>query len=150
MVAPATAVYVDTSALMRALLENDAELLQLLRDASVRVTSELTLTEAPRTLWRARIAKRITAAQQQSLLQAIREFEAHCRIIELDRTVFERAREQFPVEFLGTLDALHLASALQYVSHVAPLVVASTDGRLRDNAMAMGLRVFPSEESRQP
>ncbi len=146
MVTPESTLYVDTSALMRALLEKDVELLHALREARVRVSSALTFTEASRTLWRARVAKRITAAQQQTLLQALRDFEAHCQIIELDRTVLERAREQFPVEFLGTLDALHLASALQYVNHVAPLAVASTDRRLRENARGMGLRVFPAEE----
>ncbi|MGA9520487.1 MAG: hypothetical protein WBV82_03430 [Myxococcaceae bacterium] len=61
-------------------------------------------------------------------------------------TVLERAREQFPVEFLGTLDALHLSSALHYVSHVAPLVILSTNRRLRENARALGLRVFPPED----
>jgi predicted nucleic acid-binding protein len=139
------ALYVDTSALMRALLEGDEELLALLRAAPVRVTSALTLVEAPRVLWRALLHQRIDARQQQDLLQALREFEAHCRIIPLEHPVLERARERFPVEFVGTLDALHLASALLYAHRLGPLRIASTDERLRQNARSLGMRVCPAQ-----
>lgn len=140
-------LYIDTSALLRALLERDEVLLEVLTRAPARVTSSLTFTEAPRALWRALLVKRIDAEQRQVLLQVLRDFESHCQVIELDREVLERAREQFPLEFVGTLDALHLASALLYAARVGPVAVVSTDSRLRANAKALGLRVLPVDDA---
>jgi hypothetical protein len=57
--------------------------------------------------------------------------------------VLARAGEAFPLEPLRTLDAIHLASAALYSREVDPLVVLSVDARLRDNAVALGLRVTP-------
>lgn len=139
------AVYVETSALMRALLEEDERLTQRILEAAERVTSELTFAEASRSLWRALRKGRITVVQQRAILQALRDFRAHCEVLQIDAAVLERVGQEFPVEFLGTLDALHLSSVLVYEEKVGPLTVLSVDNRLRENAVALGLDLHSLE-----
>jgi hypothetical protein len=64
---------------------------------------------------------------------------ARLTIIDLTRPVLERASQPSPVT-LGTLDALHLASALAWREHAsADVVLATHDARLGSAARALGL-----------
>ena len=136
-------LYVETSALLNALLEGNAALRRTLVESPVLVTSRLTLTEARRALRRAQHTRRITAAQRTLLLNALAEFEARCRVLALDEAVCARAEETFPVEHVATLDALHLASAVLYQQEVEQVAVASCDARVRENAVALGFALVP-------
>lgn len=53
------------------------------------------------------------------------------------------ARQSFPVEPVRTLDAIHLATALEWHKRIEPVAVLSTDERVRSNARALGLQVIP-------
>jgi hypothetical protein len=68
-------------------------------------------TESPRTLDRVRIRARLSdvevARRRAMILNLIDALE----LIEIDSTVLDRAAQPMPTE-LGTLDAIHLASAL--------------------------------------
>jgi hypothetical protein len=57
--------------------------------------------------------------------------------------VLLRARARVPQEPVCTLDALHLATALQFLEAAGTLTLISLDARIRDNAVALGLAVAP-------
>lgn len=58
--------------------------------------------------------------------------------------IVERARRAFPVEPVGTLDAIHLASALIVRSTILSLGLLSLDDRIRHAGEQLGFRVQPS------
>ena len=67
---PATASslrYIESSALVAALLEQDAEALAELRELGRRVTSALTFAEATRAVLRARVTRRIAPDEETVL-----------------------------------------------------------------------------------
>jgi len=57
--------------------------------------------------------------------------------------ILRRVGESFPREYLGTLDAIHLATALHLSAQdvITDLVVLTRDARVRENAMALRLKV---------
>jgi hypothetical protein len=66
---------------------------------------------------------------------------ASCGEIVVDASVMSRARQNFPVEPVRPLDALHLASVLARDQAVGRLTLASCDDRVRANAL--GYDVVP-------
>jgi predicted nucleic acid-binding protein len=131
-------VYVESSALLAALLEHDASAQATIRVASRRVSSALTLTEARRALVRARVIGRLTASQEKLAVQSLETFAGRCDIMAVTDDVLLRAARAFPVEPIRTLDAIHLAS-VEMLGEPPPLITVLTrDSRVRDNAGAMG------------
>ena len=64
-------------------------------------------------------------------------------MLPLGPAVIDRARKPFPAEPIRTLDALHLASALNAAETLDDLSVLSLDRRIRSSARALGLSVLP-------
>jgi predicted nucleic acid-binding protein len=140
--APSTAalssVYVESSGLLAALLEQDPSARETVRGPGRRVTSALTLAEAARGILRARVAGRLTPDQERTAIRALRTFERRCTIISITETVLTRAGRPFPVEPIRTLDAIHLAT-LELLGEAPQLVtVVTRDTRVRENAQALG------------
>jgi predicted nucleic acid-binding protein len=71
----------------------------------------------------------------------------HWVTFDLDAEVVERARRPFPAEPIGTLDAIHLATAVLARSLVPELALLSLDERVRRSAGRMGFRVIPEDDS---
>jgi predicted nucleic acid-binding protein len=68
---------------------------------------------------------------------------AHLDLIPLNVAVLRRAGSGFPTP-LGTLDAIHLATALLWVENAAtPLTLLTHDRQLATAARACGLPVYP-------
>jgi predicted nucleic acid-binding protein len=55
--------------------------------------------------------------------------------------VLERSGRPFPVEPIRTLDAVHLATAEMLGVPPQLVTIVTRDGRLRDNALALGYSV---------
>jgi hypothetical protein len=72
---------------------------------------------------------------------AVRSLLARLAFVELERTVLTRALEPFPVP-VGTLDALHLASAEFLRRQAQDIAVASYDLQMVRAAKAMGMEVY--------
>lgn len=136
-------LYVETSALLRALLEGDGPLRASLSGEGL-YTSALTFVEAARAIARARREDRLSAPQAREAERQLAAFERACDVIALDEEVLRRAREPLPAEPVRTLDALHLASILVLDDALGGFEVASCDDRVRRNAAALGLTVLPS------
>jgi predicted nucleic acid-binding protein len=67
---------------------------------------------------------------------------ASLELVEIDGTVLDRAAQPMPTE-LGTLDAIHLASALLFRESTGEeLMMATHDRALALGAQAHGIRVI--------
>ena len=133
--------YIESSALVAALLERDADALKSVRSRGRKVTSALTIAEAARAILRARAAARLTADQERSAVRALRRFERRCFLVAVTDSILARVRRPFPVEPIRTLDAVHLATA-ELLGEPPPLIVVVTrDVRVRNNAQALGYTV---------
>lgn len=130
--------YIETSALLTALLEGDAASRKALRGPGRRITSALTLAEAHRAVTRTRVSGRITSRQERALTRALRTFGARCDLVAVTDDVLARAGRAFPVEPIRTLDALHLATLELLGEPPALVTVVTRDERVRTNAVAIG------------
>jgi predicted nucleic acid-binding protein len=141
MAAQTTVRYMESSALVAALLERDTAVVKEVPRGTQQVTSALTLAEAARAIIRARATGRLTGEEEQAAVRALRTFERRCFILDVDRAVLDRVRRPFPVEPIRTLGAVHLATA-EHLGEPPPLVtIVTRDGRVRENAEALGYLV---------
>lgn len=102
------------------------------------MTSALTFAESGRAIIRARAAGRLTAADEQAAVRALRTFERRCFVLDVNRAVLARVRRRFPLEPIRTLDAVHLATAEVLGESPQLVTVVSRDARVRENAQALG------------
>lgn len=132
--------YVDASVLLRvALRQPDA--LPEWRQIERGVSSALILTESLRTLDRLRLRARLSDAEVSSRRAKILELIASLELVEVDAVVLERAAQPMPTE-LGTLDAIHLATALLWrEQYGGELAMATHDAALGLAARAHGIPV---------
>lgn len=130
--------YVESSALVAALIQADEEARTSLRTGPRHVTSALTFAEAARALVRARVGERITADQERRALRALQQFERRCYVVSITDEVLARVRRPFPVEPVRTLDAIHLATAETLGELPQLMTIVTRDHRVRDNAIALG------------
>src|SRR5205807_8980448 len=77
-----------------------------------RITAALTFAEAARALVRARVAARLTPAEERAALRGLQTFKRRCDIDSVTATVLARAGRPYPVEPVRTLDAVHLATEI--------------------------------------
>jgi uncharacterized protein len=130
--------YVESSALLAALLEQDSSAIAALRAREQLVTSGLTFAESARAVVRARVTGRLTPEQERAALRALRTFERRCGVIAVTDAVLQRAGRPFPVEPIRTLDAIHLATAELLGEPPQLVTILTRDIRVRDNAKALG------------
>lgn len=108
-------VYLDTSAVLRAILEagTTPDIEARVAEAESLVTSRLSLVESARALIRARESGRISELQFADAEREIGAIWARCHIWEISRAVCARASVVAPQTGLRTLDAIHLATVLE-------------------------------------
>jgi len=135
--------YVETSALLRVLLDGDAGLQPEISGEGL-VTSALTFVEAARAIVRARRERRLDARAAREAERQLAAFERACDLVALDDEVLRRAREEFPVEPVRSLDAIHLASVRVLDDALGGVEVVSCDDRVGQNAAALGFVVVPA------
>jgi len=132
--------YIDASVLLRvALRQTDA--LPEWRQIERGVASALILTESLRTLDRLRLRASLPDDEVATRRATILRLVASLELVELEEVLLDRAAQPMPTE-LGTLDALHLATAVLWrqMSGV-DLVMATHDLALGMAAQAHGLPV---------
>ena len=139
--------YVDTSVLLRVAL-GQADALPEWRQIDRGVTSVLARVEGLRTLDRLRLRARLADAEVARRRAIILQLLDSLELVEVDSLVLDRAAQPQPTE-LGTLDAIHLATALLWREAVhAELVMASHDVALATAAQAHGFRVVGMQSGR--
>jgi len=133
-------VYVDTSVLLRKLLGEVGALRQW-NSIETALSSELIAVEALRTIDRARLRLRLSDDEVANRRANVIETLGGFHLAELNRTVLDRAAQPFPTT-LGTLDAIHLATALLLRESEQSPVFATHDLQLGTAARSLGFRVI--------
>ena len=125
-----TMVYLDASAIVRIVADEPgrAATVAFLRDHETRLSSVVSSLEVPRAM----------ARKQRDAAQASAAFLERLVIVALDRSIVTRAAALAPPA-LRTLDAIHLATALEFGRELDAFV--TYDARLGAAARAMGLPV---------
>jgi predicted nucleic acid-binding protein len=132
--------YVDASILLRVAL-GQPDALPEWRQIDHGVSSALAMTECLRTLDRLRLRAALSDAEVATRRATILALLASLELVEIDSVVLDRAAQPMPTE-LGTLDAIHLATAILWKDLTqADLVMATHDTALALGAEAHGLRV---------
>ena len=133
--------YIDASVLLRvALRQPDA--LPEWRAVEQGVSSALVTTESLRTLDRLRLRAGLTDVEVARRRATILQLIASLEVVELDAVILDRAAQPMPTE-LGTLDAIHLATALLWKEMTRQdLVMATHDVALALGAKAHGLTII--------
>lgn len=132
--------YIDTSALLRVVLrETDA--LDDLRTYDGLVSSELIAVESARTIDRLRMQGLLTMEEAVERIAVANEWLEAVDLVLLRPAVLNRASEPMPMP-IGTLDAIHLATALIWRDRLGPLPeVLTHDATLGAAARAFGFDV---------
>ena len=138
---PQRVYYLESSALLAALLEGDVPARALLATRARLVTSELTFAECARGLVRARVGGRLSEDDEQAARGALSKLQRRCASIPVSATVLERAGLPFPAEPVRSLDAIHLASLETMTSIREAVTMITRDSRVRENAVHLGFAV---------
>jgi predicted nucleic acid-binding protein len=138
---PIVTRYIESSALVAALLEQDLTAKISMRAFGRRVTSALTFAEAARAIVRARATRRLTPAEERAAVRALQVFARRCDVAALTDAVLARVGRPFPVEPIRTLDAVHLATAELLDDAPQLVTIVTRDHRIRENAHALGFAV---------
>jgi predicted nucleic acid-binding protein len=131
-----TALYLDTTAVLRAVLETGTTpaLERRLRDAEVLVTSRLSQVEGARALHRLRQLGEVPEVRLDGAAREIRDLWSRCELWELTPAVCELAGRVAPETALRTLDALHLATFVLARREISGLELLTADHRLAEAA----------------
>ena len=138
-------VYAESSAVLSWLLgeARDADVAGALRNAEQVLVSDLLFVECDRACIRAAELGSLTDRQAASVRRQLAKTSAHWQVLRISSSVLERSRQPFPREPVRTLDALHLASALEARSALPETCVLSLDNRVRQNAVKLGFEILP-------
>ena len=133
--------YLDSSVLLRVVL-GEAGALREWRQVSRPVVSPLLRVESLRTLDRMALTGILDDEGLARRREAVFRFVERCEHIDLDASVLERASQPFPTP-LGTLDALHLSSAMLYRDRtMEPIAFATHDLALARAARSAGFVIL--------
>ena len=127
-------LYLDTSAVLRAILESGVspDLEARIARAPVLITSRLSLVESSRALHRLRQLGQISETKLADADRELNAVWARCELWELTASVCERARQVAPAKSLRTLAAaLHLATFAMARERIGDLELVTADQRLR-------------------
>jgi predicted nucleic acid-binding protein len=131
--------YIDTSALLRLVLR-EAGALDELRSYDSLVSSELIAVESCRTIDRLRQHGSLTTEEAADRRRVVAEWLEAIDLVLLRPPVLSRASEPLPIP-LGTLDAVHLATALIWRDRMGFSLIVAT----HDTALGLAARVFGFE-----
>ena len=136
--------YVDASVLLRVAM-GQANALREWRQIQHGVSSALITTESLRTLDRLRLRTKLPDRDVSKSRSTILALVESLDLVEVDGIVLNRAAQPMPTE-IGTLDAIHLATALLWQETTGgSLVMATHDAALALAAQAHGLAVVGAE-----
>jgi predicted nucleic acid-binding protein len=136
-------VYVDSSVLLRIVLGESGRL-RIWSSIENPISSELIQLECLRTIDRARNRLGLQDEDVSRYRAEVLETTEAFNLIALDSTVLGRAAEPFPTT-IGSLDAIHLASAVLAKQEIENLVLATHDGELAVAGRSVGFNVHGVE-----
>ena len=133
-----TATYIDSSVLLRLVLGEPDSLHSW--DAVDPISSALLRVECLRAVQRYRqmgaIDDQTVAERRQAILDAVKRFH----LVDVSPAVLMRAADPFPVH-VATLDAIHLATALELRGELEGMDFATHDRKVADAARSLDFNV---------
>ena len=133
--------YLDASVALRLILREPHPLAEW-RRVEAAVASALTEVECLRTLDRLMRQGSLTAEELAVRRTAVYRLLEAVEVVDVARVVLQRAGEPFPTP-LGTLDAIHLSTALAWrEARNTNLAMATHDHALATAARSVGLEVI--------
>lgn len=133
--------YVDSSVLLRVLLGQPDALAEW-SDIDLGIASDLVELECLRTVDRLAVSGALEQERTLELRASVYRLTSALELVAVTRPVLARAAQPMPLP-LGTLDALHLATALLWSEmREQELLMTTHDRALANAARAMGLRVI--------
>jgi uncharacterized protein with PIN domain len=138
-------VYAESSAVLAWLLGEPAAgtVREKLAGAERVVASSLTPLECQRALARGAATGQLPADAAGAAARLLATASTGWALMEMTGPALDRARAQFPSEPVRTLDAIHLAAAVEFQRALGPLTILSLDERIRTNASSLGLTPAP-------
>ena len=135
----APVLYLDTSAVLRAVVESGTSPLveQRIREARALVTSRLALVESCRALHRLRAVGRVSEERLAGAEREVAAIWSRCEVWEISRGVCETACAVAADRPLRALDAIHLATFVLARRRLLGLELLTTDDRLEQAAAAV-------------
>ncbi len=132
--------YLDSSVILRVILGQRNKLRQW-KSIERGVASALVQVECLRTLDRLRLRNGLSDEDLAERRQTVFRLTEEMEVVEPTMVVLDRAARPFPTE-IGTLDAIHLATALMWQeAREEEIVMATHDRALGTAARASGLEV---------
>lgn len=130
--------YVDSSVVLRVVLGQGHRLAEW-HDIETGVASALVQVECLRTLDRLRFRTPLSIEEIAALREAVFRLTEELHVVELSTVILDRASQPFATP-LGTLDALHLTTAMLWREmRGEEIVMATHDRALATAARASGL-----------
>ncbi len=138
-----TTIYLETSAILAWLLEQPhyEKVILHLENAEHITISILTLLETKRAMGRLKALKEPNYSQQLKMSGALERDSSYWDVMEISHVIQQRISEPFPVEPVRTLDAIHLATALEFKKSFPDLQVLTFDDRIISNLEPLGLEL---------
>jgi predicted nucleic acid-binding protein len=133
-------VYVDTSVILR-ILFREPNPVALWGKWEKAFSSSLWRVEALRTVDRLRLSGDLSDEELADLIRDIRVVHQTLAIYPLSEKILQRASETFPT-ILGTLDAIHLATALAAREFASVDYLLTHDVQLGTAARSVGFSVL--------
>jgi predicted nucleic acid-binding protein len=139
-------LYVESSAILAWLLDEPqfAAVDSCLERAELVVSSDLTAVECDRALLRRSDQGSLTESTRAALALRAAAVAAEWTRLPITPSILSRARLRFGDVTVRTLDAIHLATALEARAAVPDLVLLSLDDRVCRAARALGFEVLPA------
>jgi len=135
-------VYLDSSVVLRHILNGDPALAAAASSSDLVGSSDLLVIECHRVLQRERMAGHLDDDQYSETVRLLEAILERLTLIEIGVAVKRRAAGPFPT-VIGTLDAIHLASALLWreTEPWADFRLLTQDRQLALCARSLGLRI---------
>lgn len=140
-------IYLETSALLAWLFgESEGKIIRaILNKAETVVSSALTIVEAERAILCAEREELFSPATGRRIRGLLANARINWPLLETTPSIRARASQPFPVEPVRTLDAIHLATALEFLLIFPDIAILSLDRRITENIIPLGF-VNPLEK----
>jgi predicted nucleic acid-binding protein len=134
-------VYIDSSAILRLIL-GEPGFIEGLRTYERKVCSDISTVECMRVLDRMKHTGTLSTDELADRRHELGNLLETMELVEINKTVLKKASDPLPV-VLGTLDAIHLATALLWHEEISEeLIVATHDRALGNAARIFGFSVI--------
>lgn len=137
------ALYLETSALLSWFFEQakTEQIIAVIDRSAQVITSIISILEAKRAFARLEKTKEISPSPRVRLLQSLERNAMGWEVMGISPQIQQRISEPFPIEPVRTLDAIHLASALETAKIFPDCSVLTLDSRIISNLEPLGLEI---------